>query len=127
MKKNAFLLVIALSLQSCFSMRPIAIESELQRNHIGRSSTSDLKVMLGPPNEQLIESTGNVWLYYTNHKNYEKRTTRFSFDDNGIVRNVISDDFVYRKRFDGGATVLCILFTVGAVIAIPVIIVNSSN
>ena len=135
MKKIVFLLVIALSLQSCFSMRHIALESELRRNHIGRSSTGDLRVTLGPPNEQFLVDSREVWLYYTNgydvNGRYGKRTTRFSFDDNRVVRNVISDATVERKRYDHGATAACIGLGILAAIGIPLLtlyaIANNSN
>ena len=126
MKKIAFLLVIAFMLQSCFSMRPVAVESELKRTHIGRSSTDDIMASLGTPSEQIKESLGEAWLYHTTHLNYGTRTTRYSFDENGIVRNITSDDIVQRKRFNGGGTAVCVLLVVGSVIAIPIILLKNA-
>ena len=130
MKKISFLLAVALMMQSCFSMRPIAVESELRRDHVGRSSTGDLGAALGQPNDKIFENSSEVWLYYANGLDVKgkrgQRTTRFSFDDKGIVRNVISDATVQRKRFDGGATFLCVVVVVGAVIAVPIIIMKNA-
>ena len=117
MKKWFLLLITAFMLQSCFTTRPVAVQSELQQTHIGRSSTNDLLLALGSPTEKYSMDTGSVWVYYKEQQKGSGKittTSRFIFDEKGIVRNVISDDFTYRKQFDGRATALLIILDVVA-------------
>ena len=113
MKKTAIFLLIALYLQSCFSLRPVAVESELRRQHVGNSSPSDVRVVFGPPSEQLLNLSGEEYIYYKEgydvNRKYGQRTTQFSFDGNSIVRNVTSDATIERSRFDFGKTVALVL------------------
>ena len=117
-------MITAFMLQSCFTTRPVSVQSELQRIHIGRSSTNDLSFTLGYPTEKYSIDAGSVWVYYDQKRGYTT-TTRFIFDERGIVRNVISDDFIYRKQFDGTSTAMLIIFGVLVDIIGAVVILNN--
>ena len=104
--------------------------------------------VFGQPNEEFTSDYGKTYVYYNidiqkntsrnvrepmpddtyfirdgNNNIRDTQITRFSFDENGIVRNVISDATVARKRFDGGATGACIFLGVVAAVGLPFLII----
>lgn len=125
-------------------MMPVSIEPELRSKHVGFSSPSDIRFAYGEPSTQQLDGAKEILTYYSidsratniddvlkvrnNGKtNKEIRITRFSFNDNRIVQNVTSNATVRRKRFDGGSTVMCVLLSIGVVIATPIVLTKIAD
>ena len=125
--KYLLLLLMAISLQSCYTTRYVSIEPELRRDFVG-ASVDDIEFEFGNPDEEQDLRNGYAYIY--NHqggaKDYRNRPigqyTRFSFDNSDYVRSVQSTRTQRRRVFSAGKTVFgCVMWLVVAPTAIIVI------
>ena len=113
--KYLLLLLMVISLQSCFTTRYVSIEHELKRDFIG-ASVDDVEFEFGEPDEEydLRNGYAYVYNYRGNTKNYRNQRaseyTRISFDNNDYVRNIQSTQTEKRRKFSGGNTAAAIVF-----------------
>ena len=110
------LLICALALQSCYVTKYVNNENALRRE-FGSALASDVRYKKGEPYRVEQTSDGYVYYYFYDHvekggllqkdKPAVRMSERFSFDKDGNVRYIQSDNLVKQKKVDVGAIIVC--------------------
>lgn len=122
-------MVIVFMVQSCTSPRYISQENDLKQRFIGTKVDDVIAVYGAPHGRESIDSRYALTYYLDGHNAegyYGQRYTRFNFDENDVVTNVLSDVTAQGKQFNAGGTAFCVILGIGAAIAIPVLLVKSA-
>ena len=127
----AFFLVITLSLQSCMSPHFVSAEPKLKIRYVGLTVNEVISVLGNPDLQTKSESGQMTYVYLKNGFNeqglYGQRFTRLSFDDNGIVRHVLSDTTEEGKKYDGTATFFLVVVIIGGIVGGLYYLAKSAN
>jgi hypothetical protein len=115
MKKNIIILLLfSCMLTSCFSTRYVSEQSELVKEYMN-ADVDDIEFEFGKPHETDELRNGYAYTYFYEGKTQRSRKPveqhiRFSFNNDGYVRNIQSTTTVMRRKFNAGDTVFaCIM------------------
>ena len=133
MKKVPILLLTVLFLISSCKVTYYANNERLLKRNFINAPVEDIEYEFGSPDEIEEKRTGPSYIYY-----YEGRVgrssrivdqyTRFSFDNDGFVRDIKSTATVKTKRVSAGRTVWCvILCSVGLGVVLGLAEASNSN